>query len=174
MKQFMTAFLLLATLPIWAQPKDYSADVASVDKIVTSLYEFISGGKGAERDWDRFRNLFAPGARMLAVVGKKDKMQTVVLTPEDYVKRVGPVLVRDGFFETELGRKVDAYGPVVQVMTAYESRHLPTDAKPIEKGVNFLQLTFDGKRYWVQSIAWSGEELAGPVPKSLLGKGRSK
>lgn len=174
MKPFMTAFLLICSLPLVAKQKDYSSDVASAERIVSVLYEVISGGKGVERDWDRFRNLFAPGARMLAVVGNKEKMQSVALTPEDYVKRAGPVLVRDGFFEKEVGRKVDSYGPVVQVMTAYESRKTEIDEKPFETGVNFLQLTFDGKRWWVQSIAWSGDDLAGPIPRSLIGNGLPK
>src|SRR5215216_1186711 len=41
------------------------ADVASMDSIIAALYDVISGPAGKKRDWDRFRSLFAPGARLI-------------------------------------------------------------------------------------------------------------
>ena len=41
-----------------AASPNYNKDVESVDTIIKALYEVISGEKGEERDWDRFRNLF--------------------------------------------------------------------------------------------------------------------
>lgn len=40
-------------------------DVASADAIVAALYDVISGPAGQKRNWDRFRSLFAPGARLI-------------------------------------------------------------------------------------------------------------
>ena len=42
-------------------------DVASVDAIVAAVYDVISGPAGEARDWDRFRSLFLPGARLIPV-----------------------------------------------------------------------------------------------------------
>src|SRR5262252_5404036 len=50
-----------ATVPA-ANPKD----VESIDAIMAALYGVISGPAG-ERDWNRFRSLFLPEARMGAV-----------------------------------------------------------------------------------------------------------
>ena len=43
-----------------------AADVASVDAIITALYDVISGPAGGKRDWDRFRSLFIPEARLIS------------------------------------------------------------------------------------------------------------
>ncbi len=40
------------------------ADVATMDAIVAAVYDVISGPAG-KRDWDRFRSLFIPGARLI-------------------------------------------------------------------------------------------------------------
>ena len=38
-------------------------DVGTIDAIIDAYYGIISGEKGVERDWDRFKTLFAPNAR---------------------------------------------------------------------------------------------------------------
>src|SRR5690606_4783515 len=80
-----------------ADPKD----VGSVDAIMAAVYDVISGDAGKARDWDRFRSLFHKDARLIPS-GKNAKTglyQAVALTPEDYIKRSGPYLEKEGFFE---------------------------------------------------------------------------
>ena len=36
------------------------------------------------------------------------------------------------------------------------------------RGVNGLQLFWDGKRYWVASVVWDDERKGNPIPASLL------
>ncbi|MBS1721453.1 MAG: hypothetical protein JSS66_00435 [Armatimonadetes bacterium] len=160
--------LSLLAAPLTAHAQDYSADTKTVDSTIKSLYEVISGGKDVERDWARFRNLFAPGARMVPTVKRGDKFVTIVLTPDDYVTKAGPSLLKEGFFEKEVSRKVEEYGPIAQVFTTYESRLGSVDAKPFAKGINSVQLTFDGARWWVQNITWADEGTAGPLPERYL------
>src|SRR5438552_3869598 len=50
-----------AAAAVAANPKD----VASADAIVAALYDVISGPAGQKRNWDRFKSLFAPGARLI-------------------------------------------------------------------------------------------------------------
>jgi hypothetical protein len=53
----------------WAQTTETKeanpADVASIDAIMKSVYDVISGDAGQKRDWDRFRTLFHKDARMI-------------------------------------------------------------------------------------------------------------
>ena len=49
-----------------AGPPARLEDVASVEAILAATYEVISGPAGP-RDWDRFRSLFVPGARLIPV-----------------------------------------------------------------------------------------------------------
>ena len=46
------------------------ADVASIDAIMATAYDVISGPAGEERDWDRERSLFLPRARLIPTSGK--------------------------------------------------------------------------------------------------------
>jgi len=42
------------------------ADVSSIEAILAAVYDVISGPAGKQRDWDRMRSLFLPGARLIS------------------------------------------------------------------------------------------------------------
>src|SRR2546428_13882707 len=85
------------------------SDVATMDSIVSALYDVISGPAGKKRDWDRFRSLFIPGARLVPT-GKRQtgEVGSRVLTPEDYVERSSKSLEENGFFEKEVPRHTES------------------------------------------------------------------
>lgn len=140
-------------------------DVSSMNAIISAVYDVISGPKGQERDWNRMRSLFIPGARLISARTGKDGVTTTrVLTVEDYIQLAGPLLKKDGFFEREAHRTEDHYGSIAQVFSTYESRHDAADAKPFQRGINSFQLFFDGHRWWVVTIYWQGETEGVPVP----------
>jgi len=45
-------------------PVAAAEDVESANAIIAAVYDVISGPAGAERDWDRMRSLFLPGAQL--------------------------------------------------------------------------------------------------------------
>ena len=151
-----------------ARPVAAVADVASIDALVTALYAAISGPKGQARDWNRVRSLFHPDARLVPMVATKDGMQTRVLTIEDYVRRSGPMLERDGFFEQEIARRVETFGDFAHVWSTYEARRALADAKPLLRGINSIQLGRQGGRWHVLQILWEQEADAGPIPAQYL------
>src|SRR5271155_4746170 len=55
-----------------APPAAKPADVASPDAILAAVYEVISGPAGQLRDWDRFRSLYLPGARLIPTGANKE------------------------------------------------------------------------------------------------------
>src|SRR5882724_7900799 len=105
-----------------APPAANPADVATIDSTIAALYDVISGPAGI-RNWDRFRSLFAPGARLIAN-GSRPTGEVVsrVMTPEDYAQRNGPFFDKNGFFEQEAARHTDAFANIAQVFSSYESR----------------------------------------------------
>ena len=174
MKNILILLVLttMATLSTTAQtPKEADpADVASLDSIMKAVYDVISGEAGKARDWDRFRSLFHPDARLIPS-GKNAQTGVIaarVLTPDDYVKRVEPVFAKDGFYERETARHTDTYGNIAQVFSTYESRRSPKDPKPFARGINSFQLLNDGKRWWVISIYWQAETPENPIPDKYL------
>lgn len=149
------------------------ADVASVDAIMAALYGVISGDAGQERDWNRFRSLFWPGAVMVPTgVDKEGHFRARLYTPDDYVARNGPYFAQHAFFEREIARRTEQYGAIAQVFSTYESRDAKDAAKPFERGINSIQLLNDGKRWWITSISWAGETATNPLPAEYLRSGR--
>jgi len=145
-------------------------DVNSIEAILAATYDVISGPAGKKRDWDRFRSLFYPGARLIPT-GKRPNEQEVsarVLTPDMYVERSAPFLEKEGFFERGVSNKIDHYGNIAHVFSTYESRRKSDDAQPFQRGINSFQLVNDGKRWWVITILWQGETAENPIPSEYL------
>jgi competence protein ComEC len=136
-------------------PKAGADDGASIDAVVSALYGTISGDAGTPRDWDRFRALFAPGAR-LSVVGSRPGGQArpASYTPDDFAARAAEATKNEGFHERETSRKVEMHGSIAHVLSAYETFKSLADPTPFARGVNSIQLVHDGGRWAVQSILW--------------------
>ena len=158
--------------PFAGIPAARPADVASIDSIVTAVYSVISGDKGVKRDWNRFRSLFYPAARMIPTGknAKTGKINARVASPDSYIEANSEFLESEGFHEQEISRHVDSFGNIGQVFSAYEGRHTLKDEKPFLRGINSMQLFNDGKRWWVMTIAWSPETPEHPLPKQYTEK----
>lgn len=167
MKIFLVISLVVLGLSASAQTKDYSKDVASVDAIIAALYDVISGDPGTPRDWDRFRNLFKPEARLMPSRKTPEGNLTLAsLAPEDYVQMFTS-RVTTGFFEHELHRVAETYGTVTHVFSTYETKE-EKDGPITNRGVNSIQLFFDGKRFYVVNIFWCAESLGFPLPDKYV------
>jgi len=153
-----------ATAPPAANP----ADVSSPDAILAALYNVISGPATKKRDWNRFRSLFLPGARLIPTRSAPSGGEMAsTLSPDDYAQRAGPYFEKNGFFEKEAARKSERFGGIMQVFSTYESRHNEDDPKPFARGVNSIQLFFDGTRWWIVTIFWQEETPSMPLPKEF-------
>ena len=148
-----------------ADPKD----VATMDAIVAALYDVISGPAGQKRNWDRFRSLFVPGARLIPT-GRRPTGEVLsrVRTPEEYIQGSQPLLEKNGFFEREVSRRVEKFGNIAHIFSTYESRHTADEEKPFARGINSIQLMNDGKRWWIVTVFWQGEDEKNPLPADYL------
>jgi len=152
-------------------PAANPADVATMDSTIAALYDVISGPPG-KRDWDRFRSLFIPGARLIPTGRRQTgEVGSRVLTPDEYIQRSAPLLEKNGFFEREVSHRVEKFGNIAHVFSTYESRHAKDDAKPFARGINSIQLMNDGKRWWVVTVFWQGEDEKNPLPAEYLRPG---
>lgn len=144
-------------------------DVESVDAIIASLYNVISGPAGEKRNWDRMRTLFIAEGKLIATGKRPDgTMGKRVMTVEDYISTSGPFLEKDGFFEREIGRKTEQFGSVVHVFSTYDSKRKLEEEKPFMRGINSIQLWNDGKRWWIVSVFWQAETPDNPIPGKYL------
>lgn len=150
------------------QPAARAADVASIDAILSTLYDVISGPAGQQRDWDRFNSLFVAGARLIPAVRREGTVTARVMTPEEYAASSGPVLERNGFFEKQVSSVVEAFGSIAHVFSTYESRRTAADEQPFARGINSIQLMTDGTRWYVVTIFWDSERPDNPIPAKYL------
>lgn len=146
-------------------------DVKSVDAIIAALYNVISGPAGQPRDWNRMRSLFLPEGKLVAT-GQRPNGELVkrVMTVQDYITNSGPVLEKNGFFEKELSRKQQVYGHIAHCFSTYESKRALSDPQPFMRGINSIQLYYDGKRWWILSVFWQSETKELPIPEEYLNK----
>ena len=154
---------LFATKPAQAQ-----TDHETPEKLIAGVYDVISGEAGKQRDWQRFKSLFHPAARLIAT-GKNPNTGAVValsMTPDEYITR-NEAFLRDGFIEREISSKTDRFGNIVHVFSSYEAFRSTKDEKPFLRGVNSFQLIYDGKKWLVMSILWQAEDKDTPLPAHL-------
>ena len=142
-------------------------DVESIDGILAALYDVISGDPGQARDWNRFRSLFVPTARMMPLVPRPDGQTGVrILNPNDYVASSGPILLEKGFHEREVARRTERFGSLAQVFSTYEAKVMKDDHTM--RGINGIQLMHDGKRWWIVSLMWQAESDTLKLPAEYL------
>jgi hypothetical protein len=152
-------------------------DVESIDAIITALYDVISGPAGP-RDWARDRTLYHPDAGWHMPIGpRRDGQEGTmvrVLSLEEYQQQAAGYFDENGFYEIELARRVERFGHIAQVFSTYESRHALDDAEPFARGINSIQLMFDGTRWWVLSISWDSEREGQAIPGRYLKNGEKR
>jgi hypothetical protein len=153
------------TSPAPPPPATHPGDVDSVEHIIAAVYDVISGPAGAARDWDRFRSLFYPGARLIPT-RRDDKgvITAVVLSPDEYVSRGKNAFASQGFFENSVSNRIEDWDHIAHVWSTYESRHAQGE-KAFARGINSFQLFNDGKRWWILTIFWEAEDKDHPLPE---------
>ncbi|HEX7252044.1 MAG TPA: hypothetical protein VF376_04110 [Thermoanaerobaculia bacterium] len=146
-----------------AAPPEADPDVVSIDGILRALYEVVSGPAGP-RDWKRERKLFLPEANLMpsgnSPAGGTGRQ---VFDLDGYIASRSSFFEKNDFYEIETARRTFVFGDKAQVLSAYEGRRTP-DGSPFLRGINGIQLFYDGRRWWVLSIAWDNETPNNPLP----------
>ena len=153
-----TAKVKVGTIP----PK--AEDVQSIDGIMKAFYEVVNVAPDAPRQWSRDRTLYSPWIRFVA--NGKTGTKPEVLTHQQLVDESEP-MVQNGFREHEVFRTTRRYGNMVHVDSTYETL-VGLAAPKRSRGVNSLELYFDGTRWWIASVMWQTEDAQNPIPKELL------
>ncbi len=150
-------------------PAANPSDVGTIDAIIDALYDVISGPARQQRDWDRFRSLHVPEARLIPTFIPQDstRAQARVWSIEEYIEAAGPQLERGGFFEQEIGRVTERFENIVHAFSTYESRRT-ADGEVFQRGINSIQLMWDSERWWIFNIFWRGVGADFEIPAKYL------
>lgn len=143
-------------------------DVATIDGILHAFYDVISGPAGQPRQWSRDRTLYIPDVHFVSLsTDSAGHVRADVVTHQMFVDRSNPSLVRRGFFETEIHRTTTRFGNVVHVFSTYEMRER-AEGPVFGRGINSIELFWDGTRWWIAAAQWDDERPDNPIPKEYL------
>jgi hypothetical protein len=116
--------------------------------------------------------LFLPGARLIPTAMEAGAngggLAPQFLDVEAFIARVEPYFQENGFYEKEIARRVEQVGQIAHAWSTYESRHNENDSEPFMRGINSIQLFYDGDRWWIVNIYWQHESAHSPIPAKYL------
>jgi hypothetical protein len=146
---------------------EHSAEEDGIQALLSRLYDVISFPEDGEPDWEGMKRVFSPHARVTRV------------TPEgtDYFdlptfQAMAQELLRIGaytaFYEREVACRVERFGNVAHVTSAYETRRHPQARACLGRGVNSLQLVRENDEWRVLSLCWDEDALKDHDVRALV------
>jgi len=128
---------------------------AAIGAVVEEMYAMISGPAGP-RDWARQDAIFHPEARQMRTgVDVAGRSWVKIMSPDAYRDDVAPFFAANDFYEVETARRIDQFGNMAQVWSAYEARRTPDDADVERRGINSIQLFREPDGRWrIMSMIW--------------------
>ena len=163
----LTLFLFwcLITNAQESSENDYplKADVETIDGIINAYYDVISGPAEQPRDWKRDLSLHHPDA-LVIVTGKSKDNKPYIVTQNlsEYHRSFG--IPKVGFWEYEIKRETQKFGNLTHVWSTYETKK-EKNGPVTERGINSIQLYYDGNRWWILSWMFDSERADNPIPK---------
>jgi hypothetical protein len=143
-------------------------DVGTLDGILKAFYDVISGPAGQPRQWSRDRSLYIPHIQFVSLsTDSTGAIRAGVMDHQTYVDLTNDMFVRRGFFEQEIHRTTHRFGNVVHVFSTYEMRE-KADGPVIGRGINSVELFWDGQRWWISAAQWDDERPDNPIPPEYL------
>ena len=140
-------------------------DKAEIGAAVDEMYAMISGPAGP-RDWSRQAKAFVPDARQIRTwVDEAGQPARRTMSLDDYVRDTTPFFAAHPFYEIEIARRIDLFGNIAHVWSAYEARTSPDDAEPERRGINSIQLFRDPEAGWrIVNMIWDNEREGVALP----------
>ena len=135
-----------------------TVDRSDVGAVIDAMYAMISGPAGP-RDWSVQREIFHPDSRQIRTgVDADGKAWAKIMDRSAYEADTTPWFAANDFFEVEIARRIDLFGNIAHVWSAYEARRAPGDAEPERRGVNSIQLVRGEDGLWrIIAMIWDNE-----------------
>jgi hypothetical protein len=154
---------------VYGQVKtSFGDEVATLDGIIKAYYDVVTVKKGEKVSYERDSLLHVPNAAVgMAQMGKDGKVKLQLISLKQFHQNSDAFLEKDGFYEKEISRKVENFGAIYHVWSTYETRNV-ADGPIIERGINSIQLYFDGTRFWILTWVFDNESKKWSIPKKYL------
>jgi hypothetical protein len=124
-----------------------------LDDCIRKLYEVISFEADGAPDWPGMQSVFAPFARITRITPEG----VDALDLSEFQAMMSEFLdagALGSFYELEVERRVERFGSIAHVLSAYETRRSAAARSPLGRGLNSIQLMWNGKDWSVISLMW--------------------
>jgi len=134
------------------------SEEARIGAVIDEMYAMISGPAGP-RDWARQADILHSEARQMRTgVDASGKPWIKIMSLDEYRENTTPFFAANAFYEVEIGRRIDVFGNMAHVWSAYEARTALEDAEPERRGINSIQLYRNEAGQWrITSMIWDNE-----------------
>jgi hypothetical protein len=150
----------------WPAPN--RADVESVDAIVKASYEAISQPDGKPAQYERFQSLFHPTAQANSIRQQGTAQVFAPGTVIEYLRGHRARLAGVSVQEKEIHRVKELFGSIAHVWSTFEATISNHGQITTRRGINSLQLAFDGTRWWIVAALWDFETKGHQLPERYL------
>lgn len=143
--------------------------MASPKAVVLALHASISGRLDVI-DWNRFRSLFLPGARVGdAGIESNGKPQITFESVESFIHDASGAGADPGVFNQETVFKVhiEQFGNIANAFYSHSAVETQSGKTDDVRRVNSCQMLFDGKRWWIASAVWNESLKKWDLPADL-------
>ena len=133
-------------------------DQDAIGAVIDEMYAMISGPAGP-RDWSRQAHCFLPEARQVRTwVDQDGRPQMLAMSLDEYRQNTAPFFAANPFYEVETSRRIDLFGNIAQVWSAYEARTSPNAADVERCGINSIQLFRHPEHGWrIIHMIWDNQ-----------------
>jgi len=125
-------------------------------RALEDMYRVISFSEGEEPEWEQMGRIFHPGARLTRITP-----EGIDLFDLPSFRRMAEEMLDRGvytsFFEREVARRIEVFGSLAHVLSAYETKARPEAVSCLARGVNSIQLLWEEKSWRVLSLLWDEE-----------------
>lgn len=150
-----------------AQTDARPEDVATLDGIIRAYYEVVSGPAGEPPQIERDHTLHRPDALVgFTGIGEDGAPFVRTMSLDGYYENNGGPRSQP-FYEYEIHREVQRFGNIAHVWSTYASSREP-DGEPYARGINSIQLYFDGERWWILGWVFDSERDGNPIPSRYV------
>jgi hypothetical protein len=150
-----------------------SAEAASTPEgLIRALYDMVSFDAGPEPDWEMFREVFLDDAVLVFSPSRAQPMRVMgvdgfIQDWRDFFRDAE--LAGKGFHETIAGLEVTEFGGLAHAFVIFEPR-IGTEPPPRQiRGLDSIELCYDGERWWVAAITTEFEGPGKTIPEGIGG-----
>ena len=139
--------------------------------LIEALYGMVSIDPGPEPDWEMFRDVFLEEAVLVFSPRGSQPMRPMSVDGfiqdwKDFFRDAE--LEERGFYETIAAMKVTEFGGLAHAFVIFEPRYGEGGPDIQLRGLDSIELSYDGTRWWVAAITTDFEGPGKTIPESIF------